>query len=258
MLKLDQVSIQFGGITAVNKLSLDVEENTITSIIGPNGAGKSTVFNMISRFYTPTDGNIYFYDENLLHYKSFQIIQLGIARSFQNVELFSNMTVLENLLTGLHPTLKNNIFSAILNLPSNRNVEKASRKKAFEILEMFDIEDLANENVDNLPFGYRKMVDIARAIMPNPKLLLLDEPVAGMNPSETQKISELIAKLRDDFGITILLIEHDMSLVVEISDYINVMNFGNKIAEGKPNEVINNQLVIEAYLGEVYEDAKAE
>lgn len=256
MLTFKDVTVKFAGVTAVKELSFDVPQGSIYSIIGPNGAGKTTVFNCISRFYTPATGEITFHGKDLLKLKPHQVINEGIARSFQNVELFAEMTVLENLLTGLHPTLKKNIFSIALNLSSVRRTEKESIKKAYEVMELLSLTDLAHEKVTNLPFGYQKMVDIGRAIISSPKLILLDEPVAGMNPVETNKISELILRLKEEMNFTVLLIEHDMSLVMEVSDFVTVMSFGQKIAEGIPNDIQKNPVVIKAYLGEVEESAQ--
>lgn len=250
ILKVENLSISFGGLKAVDNLSFEVEENSIHALIGPNGAGKTTVFNCISRFYTPDEGKLNFQSNiNLLNYKVHQVIAIGLARTFQNVELFKNMTVLDNLILGQHSVTKGGLISQGLNLPWVKKEEERIREKALGIMDFLGIRGLENQIGTSQPYGIQKLIELGRALISEPKLIILDEPAAGMNPAETEELAKLIKKIRDKFGITILLVEHDMSLVMEISDRICVINFGKKIAEGTPKEIQNNPAVQEAYLG---------
>lgn len=246
---VEELSISFGGIKAVEDLSFSVDEGEIYGIIGPNGAGKTTIFNCISKFYNPDKGKILFEGNDITKCKTYEVISKGIARTFQNVELFKFMTVMDNLLVGQHVHIKHGTISGALNLPWVKKEEKMLREKAEKILKLLQIENYKDIIVSSLPYGIQKKVEIARALVSEPRLILLDEPAAGMNPSETKDLAHLIKKLRDEFNMTILLIEHDMSLVMDICERICVVNFGKKLAEGNPEEIRTNPLVIEAYLG---------
>lgn len=244
-----QVVKRFGGLTAVNKINFKLEKGEIVSIIGPNGAGKTTFFNTITGIYRPEEGDIQFDGKSLVGLRPDQIAERGVSRTFQNIRLFGNMTVIENILVGMHPHLKQSPAEVLLRLPPFKKEEDQAERKAEELMEYVGLKGVGNELAKNLPYGGQRRVEIARALGAAPQLLLLDEPTAGMNPLETEEAIKLFRRIRDEKGITVLLIEHDMRVVMNISERISVMDYGEKIAEGTPAEIRANPRVVEAYLG---------
>ena len=250
MLEVTSLGISFGGLRAVDELSMKIEKGGLVGLIGPNGAGKTTVFNMLTGVYRPTDGGIRLDGQNLVGKKPHEICKLGVARTFQNIRLFSNLTVLDNVKTGLHNEITYSLAESLFHIGSYRKKERQMDERAMELLGVFGLESVADYKAANLPYGKQRKLEIARALATNPKLLLLDEPAAGMNPNETGELMETIELVRKKFGVTVLLIEHDMKLVSGICEYLYVLNFGRLLAEGTPSEVLQNPEVVTAYLGE--------
>jgi branched-chain amino acid transport system ATP-binding protein len=240
---------EFGGLVAVDDVSFVVPEGSIVSLIGPNGAGKTTFFNMLTGVYKPTAGRVVFAGQDLTGKPPHAFTQRGIGRTFQNIRLFKNMTALENVLVGMHVRLKGNLFEAILRTPRVKHEETDARGTARELLEYCGLRRKDEEIGKNLSYGDQRRLEVARALATQPKLLLLDEPTAGMNPQETQEFTEFVGRLRVERGLTVLLIEHDMRVVMGVSDRVTVLDYGEKIAEGTPQEIQRNERVIEAYLG---------
>lgn len=253
MLKIDNITMRFGGVVAVSNFNMDINEGEIVGLIGPNGAGKTTVFNMITGVYSPTEGQIFFKPEdkeiNITGMKPNKITELGICRTFQNIRLFKEMSVLDNVLIGNHLRIESNIFSSVARLPRYRKEEKAMYEKSLDLLEKVGLADERNEKSTSLPYGKQRRLEIARALATNPKLLLLDEPAAGMNPQETMQLMEFIGEIKDEFKLTIFLIEHHMQFVMGICEDVLVLDHGTLIAQGNPDEIQSNEQVIQAYLG---------
>jgi len=255
VLEVQDLSQDFGGLRALNELSLTVNSGEIVALIGPNGAGKTTFFNCVTGIYTPTEGKMYLYDREgapkLLNGKKPHVITaMGMARTFQNIRLFSDMTVLENVMIGRHCRTRAGILGAIMRDGRTRREEQESIDASYALLELVRLQDVWNETARNLPYGAQRRLEIARALATEPRMLLLDEPAAGMNPQETNELKDLVCSIRDDQQLSILLIEHDMGMVMSLSDRIYVMEYGSCIATGKPEEIRVNPRVIKAYLGE--------
>ncbi len=250
MLEVKNLGISFGGLRAVNALDLHIEKGELYGMIGPNGAGKTTVFNLLTGVYKPDEGSILLDGESIVGKSTVEICKCGIARTFQNIRLFKDMPVIDNVKAALQNEYKYSFASSIFHTPSYRKVEKEMDERALELLKVFDLDGYVDEKASNLPYGQQRKLEITRALATDPKLLLLDEPAAGMNPNETQELMDTIHFVRDHFGVTILLIEHDMKLVSGICEELTVLNFGEVLMQGKTSRVLNDQRVITAYLGE--------
>ncbi len=250
ILEIKNITKNFGGIVAINDTTFHINKNEIFGLIGPNGAGKTTMFNIITGNYKPSSGQVFLDGNNITNKKNYKIVQAGIARTFQNIRLFSSMSVLDNILIGLDNTAKYTYLESIFRLPRFFSQEKIVKEKAYEIMKFLGIDKYANELATSLSYGNQRKVEIARALATHPKLLLLDEPAAGMNPNETKELAQLLFKIRDEFDITILLIEHDMKFVNHLCDRVMVLDYGKTIFEGHIEDAIQDKEVIKAYLGD--------
>lgn len=249
VLQVEDLSVYFGGLQAVEAVSFYIKQSQIVGLIGPNGAGKTTIFNLLTGVYAPTRGDIYLDGQSILRKKTYQRNQMGIARTFQNIRLFKDMSVIDNVKTAMHKQLDYNLFSGIFRGPGFHKEEKEVSQRAHELLEIMGLEEFAHDRAKNLPYGQQRKLEIARALASNPRILLLDEPAAGMNPTETQELLETIKMVRDKFDLSVLLIEHDMNFVMGLCEYMFVLDYGRIIAQGEGEEVRNNPQVIAAYLG---------
>ncbi|MBO6718681.1 MAG: ABC transporter ATP-binding protein [Rhizobiaceae bacterium] len=256
LLEIDNVTLRFGGVVAVNQVSFSVEEGEVFAIVGPNGAGKSTLFNLVSRFYDPADGDIRFEGKSILSLQPHEIAKLGIARTFQNIELFEQATVLQNLLVGRHRHRSNNPLSQALFLPSVRREEHGHREAVERVIDFLDLQPYREKYIAGLPYGVRKVVEMGRALALEPKLLLLDEPASGLSVEETQDVAFWVEDIKNQMGITVLMVEHDMHLVASVSDRVLALADGKTLALGTPKEVQNHPAVVEAYIGTTEIDEK--